>query len=307
MVARRTWGLVALGAACAVALGAAVLRHPRRDEASVGTADNPVVVLLGARHAARLGPADLAELARTVGERSGLVVELRVEADPVAAIDAFGGPADAGLLSLFEFLLASSEHQVEPRLQLLRAGQATGYTGEILVQARSPIQAVRDLAGRRVAFVDPHSTSGFVFPMQLLALAHIDVEPVFAGSHEQALAKLASGEVAAAATYEDPARVDPALRVIARTQPIPNEPVFFRRGLDPAKRDRLVAALVELPATPAGRRLLPTIAGAVGFGPASAATYAEARRAIAAARKTLYDLVPGGWAIERRRTTDVVP
>src|SRR5258706_329444 len=97
----------------------------RRDLAAVGGPRAPLVLLVSPSHAAGARPDELRALGSLLGGASGLAVEVRVAATPEAAVQAFGrDEADAGLLSLFEYLLARQEYGVDARLQVLRDGGA---------------------------------------------------------------------------------------------------------------------------------------------------------------------------------------
>ncbi|MBI2901911.1 MAG: PhnD/SsuA/transferrin family substrate-binding protein [Planctomycetes bacterium] len=308
---RRAW-VLALAAVMLFALGLIWLGlHERRREADIGRPGNPVVFVLSPEHGSRLTPEQRGAMAAFLQAESGLAVEVRVAASPLEAVEAFGTRGrrgDIGLLKLFEYLLARGEYEVEARLQVLRAGESSSFCGEVLVRADGPIRSVRDLEGRSVAYVDPYSTSGFVFPAKLLADAGVRVKADFARSHAEALARLRAGQADAAATYAGAAAADPALRAVARTETIPNEPVFFRRGLDAGKKERLVEALRKLAATAEGCLLLRTVADTTGFRPIGDDHYLGVLAAIRAAGRTIVDVVPEGDRVEsERRGIDYVP
>ncbi len=270
----------------------------------LGTAAAPIVVVLSREHGARATPADLVALDVFLEAHTGLVFEVQVAPSAVDAIQSFGDArADVGLLKLFEYLLAHAEYGVEARLRVLRAGGAPDYTGEIVVRAGAPIRTLADLAGKKIAYTDRFSTSGFVFAAKLLADANVRPAVEMAGGHPEALARLKAGHVDAAATYAGACAADPALRVVATTAPIPGEPVFFRRHVNGAVKDRVAAALVAFASTPEGRRVLSDMAGVAGFEPATDASYDPVLAAIQAIDSHVADLVPEGrtiWESNRR-------
>lgn len=298
---RRARRVVAVAAG--VLLAALAIWAIRRDLADerLGEADSPLLFILSHDHGRRFSPGDREALAALLSRESGLYIEVEIAATPLDAIEAFGGRADAGLLPLFQYALARKEYAVEAGLQVLREGGAEGYTGVVLVRAEGPVRAVGDLAGKRIAYVDPFSTSGFVFPAKMLADASVAPVPEFAGGHEEALARLRAGGVEAAATYAGADGGDSALRVLVRTDTIPNEPVFFRAGLRPEKKERLAAAIRNLGATPEGTAILAKTADISGFRPIEDEDYAGVGQAIRDAGRSVYEVVPDGLRVESRR------
>ncbi|MBI3098637.1 MAG: PhnD/SsuA/transferrin family substrate-binding protein [Planctomycetes bacterium] len=275
--------------------------YTRQRESGSSTPGRPLVLLLSKEHAAGAEPKDLETLATFLKTETGQLVEVRTATSVVSSIDSFDNAADIGLLHLFEYLLARSEHGVEPRLQLLRKRAEPSFAGEILVRADGPVKSVADLAGKKFGFVDPYSTSGYIFPARLLAEAKVRVAAEFCGSHDDALRRLKEGGVEAIATYSGRAVGDATLRVLTGTGTIPNEPVFFRRTLDAALQTSLTAALVKFSTTPEGQQVLSHIAGTTGLQPVTDSAYDDVRATIKGAGKSLYEVVPEGMDVESRR------
>lgn len=268
-------------------------------ESEVGTAQRPLVLLLSPAHA----PARSESLAAIQGElstRSGMNVQLRISATPADAIAQFGTRrADAGILSLDEFLLAHEEYAVRPGLQVLRGKGETRYDGVILVPSKSKARSLADLGGKPFGFVDPYSVSGFLLPALALKKEGVTVEPRFLDSHALALEALLKGEVAAVATYGAQASGRKDVRVLTRTGTMPNEPVVFRGGLRPEKREALEKALAGLAADPETVKLLLSLANITGFGPADNDAYRSVHDLLRDAGKSVYDIVPGSAEILR--------
>jgi phosphonate transport system substrate-binding protein len=276
-------------AAAAVALGVIVTSGAAR---TTGAARDPFVLVLSPGHATE----DSARrLAAALSKETGLAVEARRAPDADDALATAGtASVDAGLRPIFEYLLLRQEFGVEARLQVLREG-GRDYSGAVLVRADGGISRLADLTGQRVAYVDRASTTGFLLPARHLAAAGVDVVPVFAGTHEAALEALRDGRVSAAATYDRPP--PPGLRRLAATGEVPNEPVFFHPRVPPATRDRVVAALLALSTSDAGRALLAETGGLTGFTPVTDAEYGSVRDLLAATQRGLADVVPGAWRL----------
>ncbi len=150
------------------------------------------------------------------------------------------------------------------------------YTAALWVPVDSAIHTVADLKGHTIAFSDPGSTSGNLFPRYALLKAGLnpdsDVTIQFAGSHTASLLALVNGKVDAGevnsqqqATASAAGQFDQTkFRTIWRSAPIPNDPITVRGDLPAAFRQAVTKALFSL--TPAQLKQLDTELG-VDSGP----------------------------------------
>jgi phosphonate transport system substrate-binding protein len=294
----------ALAALSSVLLGAC-----GREQHALGKPQSPLVMVLSPAHGKR--PERVKALGDFVAQHSGLAFEVQVAKDGEDALRRVGSPnTDVGLLTLFEYLFAHKQYGVDAALQVIRRDGARTHQGEILVRADSKYRTLSDLSGAKFAYVDRYSTTGFLLAAKSLSDAGVKVEPVFSGSHPRALAELRAGRVAAAAVYVGAADDDPALLSVAKTDHVPNEPVFFRADLDRDHRRRVTEALLGFAASDPGRAALAEMADISGFAPVARAEYEAAFALIQAAGKSVRDLVPRGWLVanERERTpADLAP
>lgn len=294
---------ISLAVAVLVGLGilAAVARYELRERA-IGSESSPLVFVLSPVHARGLDPDAVRTFTSFLKADAGLVVEVRIAASPLEALTAFqgtdAGRADAALLPLFDYTLAHHQYGVQAVLQALRGDGRAEYRGAFAVKASSPITQPEELMGRTLAYADPFSTSGFIFPASLLAISGIAVEPRFAGDHERAVAMVVDGQADAAAVYENAVMRDTRVRILGLTSAIPNEPIFYRDGLRAETREALTASILRFASTPEGRAFFQKAADISGFQPVSDAAYAPAFEAIRAAGRRVYDVVPEGTRIE---------
>ncbi len=139
----------------------------------------------------------------------GVDVRLEVTADYESLIrKSIDGEVDITLLPPYSYVRVSEK---KPSIALLASVLYLGrtrYSGFILVRSSDPAVSLKDLKGRRIAFVDEYSTSGYLLPKHALESHGISIESdftkvIFAGSHAAALNLLATGEVDAAATSSE--------------------------------------------------------------------------------------------------------
>ena len=69
---------------------------------------------------------------------------------------------------------------------------------QIVVAKESPVQSVKDLEGKEIAFPTPDGFTGYWVPMDQLLRNGLKVKPVFTGSQEASFGQLRASKVAAA-------------------------------------------------------------------------------------------------------------
>jgi phosphonate transport system substrate-binding protein len=244
------------------------------------------------------------EFAHALGKEIGIPVRVTVASDYAAVIEALRNKtADLAFVHPAGYVLANREAKAMIIAQDRWQGK-TSYTSRIYVRKDSGIKSLEDLRGKTIAFVDPASTSGYVWPMVLLIRRGLVQnrdpktffkEAVFAGAHDAALQALLKGHVDAIASF-DQAREqylkDPAererLTYVAETDPIPEGGMCGREGLDPAVVAKVRAALLRMRG-PQWAPLLAKFYDIDGFEPVEDRIYDPVRAAM--------DLV--GWRPKR--------
>jgi len=235
------------------------------------------------------------EFGKVLGGLVGMTVRVTVASDYAAVIEALRNrTADLAFVHPGGYVLASREAKAMIVVRNLWHGKSS-FTSRIYVRKNSGVAALEDLRGKTIAFIDPASSSGYIYPMVLLIerglVKNRDPktffrEVVFAGSHDAGMRALLNGHVDALASF-DMAReqylTDPAERerivYVAETPPIPEAGIAARDGLDPNVFAKVRAALLQIRA-PAHAALLKRLYEIDGFAPADDRDYDPVRAAI---------------------------
>jgi phosphonate transport system substrate-binding protein len=161
------------------------------------------------------------------------------------------GRADVG------FVCAPTYRWMRERVTLLpalvpldaRAGGRPVYFADVVVRADSLIEHFDELRGRRWAYNDRNSKSGWFTMLDRVggdtsffsALVH-------SGSHLQSLDAVREGRADAAAIDSNALARQPRgdLRVIESWGPLPIQPVIVRNGVDDALKARIADALLSI-------------------------------------------------------------
>jgi len=212
------------------------------------------------------------QVAHLLEMATGYRFESFVATSYAGVIEAMGAArADIGWLNTFSYVIAHKKYGVEVRLVTVRFGLPY-YRAEIIAQSASGINSLADLKGKRFAFVDPASTSGYLFPLAGLKKAGYDPakffgQTVFAGSHNNVVLAVYQGRADAGAVFEDARAsvqktlpdVMQKLKPVWKSDPIPNDTVSFRKELPADVKDRVSTALLRFSQDPVGLEALKSL------------------------------------------------
>ncbi len=189
----------------------------------------------------------------------------------------------------------------------------TVYRGCVLTRTDSGIRRVEDLNGRSFAFSDETSTSGHIFPRMLLDRHGVTLGRVyFAGGHPNVIQAIWDGKAVAGSTFYSPPSAKQSaegllvgdaryiimrrmpdmaarrefletVRVVALTDPIPNDLCAVRAGFPEPVWQRFLASFERYLETPEGREVYHDLLTAVGVAPADDPAFDGFRAALDAA------------------------
>ena len=244
-------------------------------KAELGTAENPIKLFFVPSVEAQVLEDQSAKIRSILQNLTGYKFEVRIPTSYIAVVEAFGAKrADIAALNTFGYILAHEKYGAEALLTVLRHGSAT-YRSQFLARADdSSIKSISDLNGKKVAFVDPASTSGYLLPLKLLNDKGVKPsESVFAMKHDNVVSMIYQKQVDAGATfYSPPAKgelqdarrlvlaqypdVEKKIKIVELTDSIPNEPVVFRKDIPQPMKEKIVEAFLQLAKMPEGKEAL---------------------------------------------------
>lgn len=192
----------------------------------------------------------------------GLQFDVQVPVSYIALVEAFGTKrADVGIVNTFGYIIAHEKYGVTAQLRIISYGR-NHYFGQILAH-KDGIKSVADIEGKKFAFVDPASSSGYLLAAKLFKDRGIKPkEFVFAGRHDSVVSMVYQKQVDAGATFHVPEKnekgqvmdarrlirtqypdVEQKVVILEKTGPIPNDPVIFRKDFPPELRKKIVSLL----------------------------------------------------------------
>ncbi len=156
-------------------------------------------------------------------------------------------------------------HEGNPNIEPLvipidKASGRPWYTSVIIANTAKNIKSLPDLKGKRFAFVNPSSTSGFLIPMNGLQAA--DINPTrdfrkirYSGSHDKAGQDLADGVVDAIAKDKatflrsrKSGKFADNYKIIWESKPIPASPIVINtKKFTPEAINQLQQAFIDAP------------------------------------------------------------
>jgi phosphonate transport system substrate-binding protein len=193
----------------------------------------------------------------------GIEVQYVISNNYGEMIDAISNnKVDFAFLTAMTYVLSEKKSSVKVLLKKVWEGP---YYHSVVLVKNQKIKELKDLKGKRVAFVDIKSASGYLYPsvaLKKLKLSEKDfAKVVFSGSHEKSVQMLVNDEVDAIATFSDDIKgpssswlkysggVKVKSHVIWASEPIPNDPLVVRKTFyeaQPKLTHNLMFSLIEL-------------------------------------------------------------
>ncbi|MEW6678337.1 MAG: phosphate/phosphite/phosphonate ABC transporter substrate-binding protein [Pseudomonadota bacterium] len=214
---------------------------------------------------------------RYLSSKTGIPLKL-VMGPTVEATDTLMGQ------EAFDLIYTNHNFQTEydGKYRVLARWAGKPVHGVLAVPEDSPLQSLRDLAGQLVAFPSADAFLAFAVPQVALKQAGIEVNALYAGNQEGAMAQLKAGQVAAAAlnsrfltSYAQREKL--RYRLLYQSEPYQELPVLIHPRVPIPQAEALRHALLGMAKDPAAAPAL-AAARTAGFEAAMEADYDNVRR-----------------------------
>lgn len=215
--------------------------------------------------------------------KTGMTVRPFVANDYNGVIEAMrSGKIDVAYFGPFSYVLAAQLANAEAfAIPVSKKSGQSSYESIIITKKDNGPTSVEELRGKTFAFVDPSSASGHLFPKAGLLSDGINADQyfsriIFSGSHDASIMAVANGKVDAAAVASPIFQTAVAkghvkaedFQIVWQSQPIPESPMAWRKGLEEATKQKVATALSQIKGLPWGDR-----GELQGFAPTSDAAY----------------------------------
>lgn len=221
---------------------------------------------------------ETAPIHNMIAERVGKKVEGFIATNYIGVVEALGtGTIDFALIPPFAYILANKKHGSEALLTSLNKNNEPGYYSIIIARNDRNIEKIEDLRGKKIAFVDPSSTSGYIFPAVILMDNGIDLEKdvkyQFAGGHDKALQLLMNGDVDAIGTYENAFKkyakefpeIEKKAKILQKSDLIPGITLTVSSKVDDETKKKIKEAFLDMTEVKESQELLTYLFGLKGF------------------------------------------
>ncbi len=208
--------------------------------------------------------AQIEEFVQQLEKRTGLTITTYAASDYADLVQKLNEKkVDFAFLSALTFV--ESEAKIGLKVLLKKVWEQGFYYSVWLAKSQSKLRKISDLKGKRIAFVDEKSASGYLYPQISFMEAGLSLKTdfksvAFSGGHEKSAALLQNGQVDAIAVFSnDRTGRDSAwshakgqskdVRVLWASAAIPNDPFCVRQDFyerHPKATHDLMFALIEM-------------------------------------------------------------
>lgn len=239
-------------------------------------------------------------LAKELQTKLNIPVNIYISKNYEGLVDAMKTKkVDFAFFSSLTYVFA--EKEAKAKVLLKKVWQEPFYYSAIIATKNSKIKKLKDLKGKRIAFVDDKSSSGYLYPqvaLRKMGLTDKDFkEVIFSGNHQASIQLLESGRVDAAAVFSNDEKgqdgawvkfgADKKIKyqIIWMSAPIPNDPFCVHQDfydLYPKTTHTLMFALIDVLDEAPNKKAYSEILGSHDLMPATSKQYDPVREMVKA-------------------------
>ncbi len=192
----------------------------------------------------------------------------------------------------------TAENQVGIKVLLKKVWEAPYYYSMLIARKDTGISKIENLRGKKIAFVDQKSASGYLYPQVILqkkGLKNSDFKEVaFSGNHQASIDFLENKRVDAAAVFSDDekgsssawtkfGKTKSKYNILWTSSPIPNDPFCVRQDFYdqyPKLTHTLMFSLIDVLQENGGKKKFAEILGTGDLLPATSKQYDPVREMV---------------------------
>ncbi len=246
------------------------------------------------------------EMTDWLEKETGYKFEVQIPMSYVAVVEALGSKkVEIAYLNTTTYLMARDKYGVEVRFISINTDGTSNYKGQFIARTDSKIKSLKDIHGRKMAYVDPTSASGYILPaFQLKSMNVKPKEEVFAGRHDAVVTMVYQRQVDAGATYyaipENGKIMDARhlieaqfpdvaekIKIIDFTIPLANDAFVFRKDMPEKMKQKVHDAFLKWASSPEGKITLKKLSNASGLRPATHEIYEDSEKIIKTMKSNL--------------------
>lgn len=278
---------------------AVLLMSACKNDAKLGTENNPIKLYFTPSVDADTIASNSIDFIKFLEKETGYFFKSGIPTNYISVVESFGSKrADIAVMNSFGYLMANEKYGASAKLRVIRYGHDY-YQGQVIAHVDSGINSIKDLQGKKFAFTDPSSTSGYMFPLKIIKENDVKLgNKTFAIKHDNVVTMVYQKQVDAGATYysapssageirDARARVktqfpdvEDKVKIVTITEKIPNDPFVFRKDLPAEVTAKFITAVKKYLATEKGKTTFKNIYSVGGLVDTTDADYDGLRNVI---------------------------
>ena len=177
---------------------------------------------------------------------------------------------DGAFFGSFSYVLAHTRLGLEPLARPEDLNGKSTYCGLLVTRKDSGIETIEEMKGKRFAFVDKGTMAGYLFPLRYFKDHGVENyqeylgEVYFTGSHSAAVQDVLNNRTDIGVVkdtvfdrmVESEPQIADQLVVLAKSPYVPENAFAVRSDIDPAIKQKMKKALLEMHADPEGMKVL---------------------------------------------------